>query len=101
MPPSTREAQSSAFSGADAGTARAERGPVHGTSSLAWEARLRRAEQGMDEGGCNPVQEAWRDIERSFADDPDVELTVLMPCLNEAETLAACIEKAQAFIARA
>lgn len=29
-----------------------------------------------------------------------LELTILMPCLNEAETLAACIEKAQDFIAR-
>jgi hypothetical protein len=25
-----------------------------------------------------------------------VELTILMPCLNEAETLAACIDEAQA-----
>ncbi len=30
-----------------------------------------------------------------------VELTILMPCLNEAETLASCIKKAQAGIARA
>ncbi|HEY5677683.1 MAG TPA: glycosyltransferase family 2 protein [Myxococcales bacterium] len=30
-----------------------------------------------------------------------LELTVLMPCLNEAETLASCIEKAQGFLARA
>ena len=29
-----------------------------------------------------------------------VELTILMPCLNEAETLALCIDKAQAFLAR-
>ena len=28
------------------------------------------------------------------------ELTILMPCLNEAETLAACIGKAQAFLQR-
>jgi glycosyltransferase involved in cell wall biosynthesis len=28
------------------------------------------------------------------------ELTILMPCLNEAETLARCIEKARAFLAR-
>ena len=28
----------------------------------------------------------------------DVELTILMPCLDEAETLAVCIEKAQSFI---
>ncbi|MCX7384108.1 MAG: glycosyltransferase family 2 protein [Alphaproteobacteria bacterium] len=31
--------------------------------------------------------------------DP-LELTILMPCLNEAETLAVCIDKAQAFLAR-
>jgi glycosyltransferase involved in cell wall biosynthesis len=30
----------------------------------------------------------------------DLELTILMPCLNEAETLAICIEKAQEFLAR-
>ncbi|HEV7719206.1 MAG TPA: glycosyltransferase [Arsenicitalea sp.] len=30
----------------------------------------------------------------------DIELSILMPCLNEAETLAACIGKAQAFLAR-
>ena len=28
------------------------------------------------------------------------ELTVLMPCLNEAETLAICIKKAQGYMAR-
>jgi len=30
-----------------------------------------------------------------FADKTPIELSILMPCLNEAETLAACIEKAQ------
>jgi hypothetical protein len=30
----------------------------------------------------------------------DVELTILMPCLNEAETIATCIDKAQGFLAR-
>jgi glycosyltransferase involved in cell wall biosynthesis len=29
-----------------------------------------------------------------------LELTILMPCLNEAETLAVCIEKAQSFLER-
>jgi len=29
-----------------------------------------------------------------------LELTILMPCLNEAETLAVCIRKARAFLAR-
>jgi glycosyl transferase family 2 len=31
----------------------------------------------------------------------DVELTILMPCLNEAETIATCIDKAQGFLVRA
>ena len=30
----------------------------------------------------------------------ELELTILMPCLNEAETLAVCIGKAQGFLAR-
>jgi cellulose synthase/poly-beta-1,6-N-acetylglucosamine synthase-like glycosyltransferase len=30
----------------------------------------------------------------------ELELTILMPCLNEAETLGACIAKAQAFLVR-
>jgi hypothetical protein len=35
------------------------------------------------------------------AESRDVELTILMPCLNEAETIATCIDKAQGFLARA
>jgi glycosyltransferase involved in cell wall biosynthesis len=31
---------------------------------------------------------------------PELELTILMPCLNEAETIGVCITKAQAFLAR-
>ena len=34
------------------------------------------------------------------ADSGALELTILMPCLNEAETLAVCIGKAQAFLQR-
>ncbi len=30
----------------------------------------------------------------------DVELSIVMPCLNEAETLAKCIEKAKGYLAR-
>ncbi|MBN9070049.1 MAG: glycosyltransferase, partial [Rhizobiales bacterium] len=30
-----------------------------------------------------------------------VELTILMPCLNEAETIAVCVEKASGFLRRA
>ena len=29
-----------------------------------------------------------------------LELTILMPCLNEAETLATCIQKAMGYLAR-
>lgn len=32
------------------------------------------------------------------ADNSNLELTILMPCLNEAETLASCIKKASAFL---
>jgi hypothetical protein len=31
---------------------------------------------------------------------PRVELTILMPCLNEAETVATCVRKARGFLAR-
>lgn len=34
-------------------------------------------------------------------DQPECELTILMPCLNEAETLAICISKAKGFLERA
>ncbi|HKX10889.1 MAG TPA: glycosyltransferase family 2 protein [Stellaceae bacterium] len=34
------------------------------------------------------------------APDLDCELTILMPCLNEAKTIARCIRKARAFLAR-
>ncbi len=36
----------------------------------------------------------------SRTDPPPNELTILMPCLNEAETLARCIQKAQKFLAQ-
>ena len=32
--------------------------------------------------------------------DKEVELTVVMPCLNEVETLATCIDKAMGYLAR-
>ena len=31
---------------------------------------------------------------------PDLELTILMPCLDEAETLGVCVAKAMGFLAR-
>ena len=39
-------------------------------------------------------------IRRMSSGEP-VELTILMPCLNEAETLAICISKATAYLERA
>ena len=30
----------------------------------------------------------------------DIELTILMPCLNEAETIGTCVEKATGFLRR-
>lgn len=38
-------------------------------------------------------------IMRPMKDDA-IELSIVMPCLNEAETLASCIRKAQGFLAR-
>ena len=32
--------------------------------------------------------------------DQGIELSVVMPCLNEAETVASCVRKAAAFLAR-
>jgi hypothetical protein len=48
----------------------------------------------------NPVQAALEEIERSFAGPAEVELTILMPCLNEAETIGICIDKAFGFLER-
>lgn len=39
--------------------------------------------------------------QKAILDMNDLELTILMPCLNEAETLATCIGKAKAFLQRA
>jgi glycosyltransferase involved in cell wall biosynthesis len=55
-----------------------------------------------------PVLSAQLQFERSRRDltgpDPEpesLELSIVMPCLNEAETIAVCIQKAQAFLKRA
>ena len=40
-------------------------------------------------------------IGRAFPAPPEeLELSIIMPCLNEAETLAVCVRKAQAFLTR-
>lgn len=41
------------------------------------------------------------DSTRSEAERETFELSIVMPCLNEAETIALCIEKAEAFLKRA
>ena len=38
---------------------------------------------------------ANRKTTKSFRDEKQIELSVVMPCLNESDTLAVCIEKAQ------
>lgn len=48
----------------------------------------------------NAVRAALADAEKRLADAGPVELSILMPCLNEAETLAICIDKARAFLWR-
>jgi hypothetical protein len=40
-----------------------------------------------------------RTAPETTASPEPIELTILMPCLNEAETLAVCIRKAQQFLA--
>ena len=46
-------------------------------------------------------QEGQAKVKRSNAEIAcEFELTILMPCLNEAETLATCIRKATGFLAR-
>src|SRR5437879_5705718 len=40
------------------------------------------------------------DHEKSGKGAPDLELTILLPCLNESETLETCIRKAQGFLTR-
>ena len=38
---------------------------------------------------------AVTDVVRAVDGDGEIEVSVVMPCLNEADTLATCIEKAQ------
>src|SRR5258706_12144207 len=48
----------------------------------------------------NPVHAALAEVEKTFTERRELELTILMPCLNEAETIGRCIEKAMGFLAR-
>ena len=48
----------------------------------------------------NPVHAALSDVEKTFAKADAIELSIVMPCLNEAETLGICIDKAKSFLWR-
>jgi cellulose synthase/poly-beta-1,6-N-acetylglucosamine synthase-like glycosyltransferase len=48
----------------------------------------------------NPVHAVLGEVERRLGSRAEIELSILMPCLNEAETLAVCIEKATGFLRR-
>ena len=54
----------------------------------------------MDLAAENPVHAALGEVERRLGSRGEIELSILMPCLNEAETLATCIEKARGFLHR-
>ena len=54
----------------------------------------------MEKPGQNPVHAALADVEKTFSEAAPIELSILMPCLNEAETLGICIDKARAFLWR-
>ena len=47
-----------------------------------------------------PLHDAER-VAASADDDVGLDLTILMPCLNEADTISLCIEKALGFLAKA
>ena len=53
--------------------------------------------------GRRPPAEAAMNAFSTITDQPasELELTILMPCLNEAETIAVCIGKAKAYLAKA
>jgi hypothetical protein len=48
-----------------------------------------------------PVRDQNRRLASSEPRSRALELTILMPCLNEAETVAVCVEKAMGFLKRA
>jgi glycosyltransferase involved in cell wall biosynthesis len=58
-------------------------------------------EDALPDGSHLLVQDRPADLLASLSDAPAPELTILMPCLNEARTLAGCIRKAHGFLARA
>ena len=53
-----------------------------------------------ESSGENPVHAALAEVAKTFNERREPELTILMPCLNEAETIGRCIDKAMSFLAR-
>jgi hypothetical protein len=53
-----------------------------------------------DSPGGNPVHAALADVEKGLAEARAIELSIVMPCLDEAETLGVCIDKAKSFLWR-
>lgn len=51
-----------------------------------------------DGSKLDPSPDAFQTI--SSDENSDIELSIVMPCLNESQTLAACIGKAQQFLAK-
>ena len=45
------------------------------------------------------IRRSDRPFSQPPAPEPEIELSIVMPCLNEAETLAVCVKKAKAFLA--
>ena len=45
------------------------------------------------------LRKSDRPFSRPPQPEPEIELSIVMPCLNEAETLAVCVKKAKAFLA--
>jgi glycosyltransferase involved in cell wall biosynthesis len=55
----------------------------------------------MPDGSTSPAEDLRDSLMSSHADMGDPELTILMPCLNEARSLVDCIRKAKSFLTRA
>ena len=54
----------------------------------------------MDLAAEKSVHAVLGEVERRLGSRAEIELSILMPCLNEAETLAVCIAKATGFLHR-
>ena len=50
--------------------------------------------------GVERLHAALAEVEKTLGERREIELTILMPCLDEAETIGRCIDKAMDFLAR-